>query len=650
MSEIESFASFGLCDALQRALSDVGYDRPTAVQRATFELISKGRDVTVQSRTGSGKTAAFAIPLLDKVLRPEPGVQALVLCPTRELALQVAGEFERLGAHSNLSIASVYGGAGMQPQIDALRSGAQVVVGTPGRVLDHLRRGTLDPTTLRVAVLDEGDEMLSMGFAEELNAILERLPRNRQMLIFSATMPDAIQRIAQRHQRDPETVALSSDNIAPVGIVHQAYFSAAGSHASDLAKIIEIERPDAALVFCNTKAETETIARALQARGLRAEYLNGDLTQGDRERVLGLLREEKLQFLVATDVAARGIDVPHLTHVINVGFPDSPEAYVHRTGRTGRAGRTGTAISLVGPRDIGNLYLLRLTYGIRPIERELPSEADQRTRREVDRLNLIVEAFPAAPSDDALALARRVLVHDDADKLVASLVGAFFDLQPKRTQSSGNAKPAVADRVESLVSAVKPAHLATPGPAEHGTGDKRDASVAKPRPRRGSGANTANTGAGSEPARQATERERREKTVSDGAASPPRRVDVRHGDANSRVDEVTEEPLKMDELRLAVGRKDDVRPGELARLIREATGLSRHEVGRIHLRDRVSLVSVPSDKLDAVIEALKDKQWNDAPLAPERGRSAGPVTLTDSPPALMATVSASSPTDDEPLV
>ncbi len=568
----QGFDSFALSAPVRQALADVGYESPTAVQLATFAPIAEGRDVIVQSRTGSGKTAAFALPVIDRVLKPGKGVQAMVLCPTRELALQVAGEFERLGRHADVGVAPIYGGAGMQGQIAALQGGAKVVVGTPGRVLDHLRRGTLDVSGLRVIVLDEGDEMLSMGFAEELNAILERLPRGRQALIFSATMPDSMARMAARHQREPLTIALSTDTVAPSGIAHHAYFSASGGSVPDLLRVLEIEKPTAALVFCNTKAETESVTRGLQAAGLRAEYLNGDLAQGDRERVLGLLRDEKVDFLVATDVAARGIDVPHLSHVIHCGFPESPEAYVHRSGRTGRAGRTGTAISLIGPHDIGNLYLLRLTYGIRPIERTLPSAAENRSRIEAARVESLVTAAAGAVSEDAVALARRLLTHDDHERAVAWLVDRF--VLGERDQAEAPARPAT---------------------------------VAPP-----------SNGASSTPAAPSSEdRSRRERPARRPREEPPRRVEVKHGDHGVR-DETPGEEVGMTGVELAVGKRDGVRAGEVARLLRDVAGLDRVDVGRIHVRDGLTLASVRSEKVDTVLSALDGVHYNEKPVAARR--------------------------------
>jgi ATP-dependent RNA helicase DeaD len=296
-------------------------------------------------------------------------------------------------------------------------------VGTPGRVLDHLRQRTLDPTAIRVLVLDEADEMLSMGFARELNAILETLPKTRQGFFFSATLPPDIDRLARAHLRDPELITLSSDQVGALEVAHFVYVTREGDKIRQLERILEVEDPESAIVFCNTRDETQRVAEALKARGFDADWLNGDLPQADRERVMAATREGRLRFLVATDVAARGIDISHLTHVINHDFPETAEQYVHRTGRTGRAGRTGTAISLVGPKDIGNLYLLRLTYKIRPVEKQLPSAGELKTRTELDLVQLFVDAFSnRVVHGDDISVARRLLSHEDAERIVAGLL------------------------------------------------------------------------------------------------------------------------------------------------------------------------------------------------------------------------------------
>jgi ATP-dependent RNA helicase DeaD len=419
-----TFDVLALSADVRRAVDAMGYRNPTPVQRAVFEPAAEGRSLVVQARTGTGKTTAFGLPIVDRIVRSSTkAVQAMILCPTRELALQVAREVELLGQFRSITVAVIYGGASMTKQIDALQAGAQIVVGTPGRVLDHLRQRTLDPSAIRVLVLDEADEMLSMGFARELNAILETLPKNRQGFFFSATLPPDIDRLARTHLRDPELITLSSDQVGALEVAHFVYVTREGDKIRQLVRILEVEDPESAIVFCNTRDETQRVAEALKARGFDADWLNGDLPQADRERVMSATREGRLRFLVATDVAARGIDISHLTHVINHDFPETAEQYVHRTGRTGRAGRTGTAISLVGPKDIGNLYLLRLTFKIRPVEKQLPSAGELKTRAELDLVQLFVDAFSnRVVHGDDVSLARRLLSHEDGERIVAGLL------------------------------------------------------------------------------------------------------------------------------------------------------------------------------------------------------------------------------------
>jgi ATP-dependent RNA helicase DeaD len=412
---------------VRKAIDALGYVHPTPVQRAVFEPASRGRSLVVQARTGTGKTAAFGLPIVDQLVRRGVDhVQALILTPTRELALQVARELTHLAQFRGTKVSAIYGGAPMGKQIEELADGAQVVVGTPGRVLDHLRRGTLDPSNIRIFVLDEADEMLSMGFAKELHAIVETLPRERQGLFFSATIPPDIERLAINHLRDPEFVTLSSDQVGALSIQHFVYLTGQADPRKELLRVLEVENPESAIIFCNTKDQTERVAEALQGRGFEAEWLNGDLEQRERERIMARTREGKLRFLVATDVAARGIDISHLTHVINADFPESAEQYVHRTGRTGRAGKTGTAISLVGPKNIGALYILRLTYKIRPIEKQLPSAADIKTRGEHDLVTMFADAFGGPTHPDDLALARRLLTHENYEQIVAGLLRAHL--------------------------------------------------------------------------------------------------------------------------------------------------------------------------------------------------------------------------------
>ena len=313
-------------------------------------------------------------------------MQAIVLLPTRELALQVAAELAKICAYRQITVVPVYGGAPMGRQVEQLRAGGQIVCGTPGRVLDHLRRGTLRLDRVRCAVLDECDEMLSMGFQEDIEAILEKTPAERQTLLFSATVPEGIQRLSRRYLRNPEFLKLSADYIGVHEIKHLYYSIPAIHRETELLRILAFEEPKSAIIFCNTREETGRVAEFLRQHGHDAEAISSDLSQSDRERVLGRMRAGGIKFLVATDVAARGIDIENLSHVFNYTFPESPEIYVHRTGRTGRAGRQGTAVSLIGPTEVGSFYYLKLLYKIKPDERALPSEAEIRSHREGERV------------------------------------------------------------------------------------------------------------------------------------------------------------------------------------------------------------------------------------------------------------------------
>lgn len=541
---VRTFDELGLSEEVLAALEDMGWETPTPVQADTYPLAIAGHDIIVQSRTGTGKTGAFGIPLVDRLISEDGDEQALVLAPTRELALQSASEIAKLGANRHVDTVAVYGGASMERQIQALKKGARVISGTPGRVLDHLNRGTLDAARLRVLVLDEADEMLSMGFAKELNAIIEKLPAERQTLLFSATVDRAIKRVAEKHMRDPEFLGLSGDHVGALGIEHFVYMVSGVGRVADLISVLEIEDPESALIFCNTKAETEEVSAALQRAGFNAEWINGDRPQREREEVLGRVRREEVRFLVATDVAARGIDVSHLTHVINFSLPENVEQYVHRTGRTGRAGRTGTAISLVGPNELGILYYLRLQYRIFPVERTLPSEGEQRTRQEADRIALIDATYRKTPSERELALVRRFMTHANAERMLAGLLGAFF-------------------------------------------GDDADDAMDV-----------------------------------DKVAAAKRRRGKQHPDSPSRErPERDEAATETATLYINVGRRDELRASELGRLLRDRTGLKRKEIGRIRVRDEHSLVDVPEDRVQDVIDSMAGAVLHDRELELELAKS-----------------------------
>jgi ATP-dependent RNA helicase DeaD len=427
-----SFAEMNLDPAVAQALDEMGYEVPMEVQTAIYARVLEGKDLMVQSRTGSGKTAAFGIPIAQMLPPGQPGAQALILAPTRELALQIAQECGKITMYRNLKVVAVYGGAPMGKQIEALKAGAQIIAGTPGRVLDHIRRRTLRTDGIKLLVLDECDEMLSMGFMEEIENIIKELPKKeqRQTLLFSATVPEEIERIGKRHMRDYEKVVLSADFVGVHEIRHHYYLVSGLSRTRDLQRIMEVEQPQSAIVFCNTREDTGFVASFLQRHGYDAEAISGDLSQSDRERVMQRMRAQNLSFLVATDIAARGIDISDLSHVINYQFPESPEVYIHRTGRTGRAGKSGVAISLIGPRELGSFYYLKLLYKIKPEERELPSESELATRREGERYAKLATELTEEPGDEWRSLARRVWTSGDGERIIAALLKRLVEGAP----------------------------------------------------------------------------------------------------------------------------------------------------------------------------------------------------------------------------
>jgi ATP-dependent RNA helicase DeaD len=368
--------------------------------------------------------------------------QALVLLPTRELALQVAAETARICATTELAVVPVYGGSPMGRQIEQLRAGAQVICGTPGRTLDHIRRGTLKLDRIKCVVLDECDEMLSMGFQEDIENILSETPPTRQTLLFSATIPEGIQRLSRRFMHNPETLKLSADFIGVHEIRHTYYSIPGGQREAELLRVLAFEDPTRAVIFCNTRDETGRVAEHLRRQGLNAESISSDLSQSEREDVMQRMRAGSIRFLVATDVAARGIDIENLPCVINYTFPESPEIYIHRTGRTGRAGRNGHAISLIGPTEVGSFYYLKLLYKIKPDERTLPSEAEVRSHREGERVLRLRGLLPGDASPEWRSLARRIMGAGDGERLVGCLLrGALAEkaahVEPAQAAPSG---------------------------------------------------------------------------------------------------------------------------------------------------------------------------------------------------------------------
>ena len=353
---LQTFADLNIPAPLLKALKDLGYETPSPIQAATIPLLMEGRDILGQAQTGTGKTAAFALPALANIDVKNMSVQVLVLAPTRELAIQVAEAFQRYAAHlPGFQVLPIYGGQSYGPQLSALRRGVHVIVGTPGRVIDHLDKGSLDLSKLKTLVLDEADEMLRMGFIDDVEHILQKIPATRQTALFSATMPAQVKRIAQTYLNKPQEVTVQSKTTTATNIT-QRYWLVAGMQKLDaLTRILEAEPFDGMIVFARTKLGTEELASKLQARGFAAAAINGDIAQQQRERTIEQLKSGKIDILVATDVAARGLDVERISHVINYDVPSDPESYTHRIGRTGRAGRSGDAILFVTPRERGML-------------------------------------------------------------------------------------------------------------------------------------------------------------------------------------------------------------------------------------------------------------------------------------------------------
>ncbi len=355
MSEHESsvnFKSFGLSEALVKVLDEVGYETPSAIQEQCIPHLLNGHDVIGQAQTGTGKTAAFSLPLIDRIDISTNQVQLLVLAPTRELAIQVSEAVQTYARHlKGLHVLPIYGGQSYDIQLRPLKRGVHVVVGTPGRVMDHIKKGTLKLNSLKALVLDEADEMLRMGFIDDVKWVMEKLPKERQIALFSATMPDVIRRVAEKFLNDPKIVKIKTKT-ATAQTISQSYWLVSGVNKLDaLTRILEVESFDALLIFVRTKTATVDLAEKLSARGFSAESINGDIAQSQRERTIQQLKKGKIDILIATDVAARGLDVERISHVVNYDIPQDPESYVHRIGRTGRAGREGKAILFVAPRE-----------------------------------------------------------------------------------------------------------------------------------------------------------------------------------------------------------------------------------------------------------------------------------------------------------
>ncbi len=367
------FGEIALGKKTAAAITAMGFEEPSPIQSQTIPLVLTGKDVLGQAQTGTGKTAAFGIPIMERITEARQ-IQALVLTPTRELAIQVSEELAKIGKFKRIKTLPIYGGQAIERQIRTLKLGVQVVIGTPGRLLDHIRRNTIKLDHVKMLVLDEADEMLDMGFIDDIESILAHVPTERQTLLFSATMPAEIMRLANRYMKDRVTVTISKEQLT-VPLIDQIYYETRDK-LDGLCRVLDSETVDRVIIFCRTKKGVDDLVASLSARGYISDGLHGDLSQTQRDRVMKKFRDGKLDILIATDVAARGLDIDHISHVINYDIPQDPESYVHRIGRTGRAGKKGVAITFIQPREYRQLKIIEKEVKTRILRRQLPSPAD----------------------------------------------------------------------------------------------------------------------------------------------------------------------------------------------------------------------------------------------------------------------------------
>ena len=539
------FADLGLRDELLAALDDLGYEEPTPIQRETIPILLTGRDLLGQAATGTGKTAAFALPALQMIDASRRVPQVLVLVPTRELAVQVSEAMFKYGRELGVKVVPVFGGQPIQRQLQALDRGVHVVVATPGRALDHIGRGSLGLDAIRTVILDEADEMLDMGFTDDIESILESTPDDRQTVLFSATMPSRITSIAKRYQRNPERITVGRADSEPgtKALVRQTVYVVQRAHKpSALGRILDIEAPKAALVFCRTRTEVDQLTETMNGRGYRAEALHGGMDQAQRDRVMARLRDGTAELLIATDVAARGLDVDTLTHVVNYDVPSAAESYVHRIGRVGRAGREGVAITLAEPRERRGLENIeRLTKQKFEIAK-VPTVSDLRERQIELTVAAVREALTAVDLEDFNSVLH-ALSGDDSDRNIA--LAAIKLVHESRGATIDELEiPDASDRLRG-----KP-----------NDGKKK---FDKKTPR--------NTG-------------EKDRGGNKGQRS---------GGAGTAF------------VHVSLGRKAGVRPGDLVGAIANETGLVGREIGPIRISDAFSVVGVPEASVEHVIETMQ---------------------------------------------
>ena len=569
-----TFAALGLGPELAAAVLGLGYEEATPIQREAIPVLLSGRDLLGQAATGTGKTAAFALPLIQvtsgqKLNAGKP--RALVLVPTRELAMQVAEAVHRYGKALGASVLPVYGGTSFGQQVRVLSRGVQVVVATPGRAVDHLTRGTMDLSEASFVVLDEADEMLDMGFAEDLEAILSRAPKPRQTALFSATMAPHIMGLAKNHLTDPVQVSIARERAEPGAVprVRQTAYLVRRDHKIEaLGRVLDMESPTSVIVFCRTRVAVDEVTESMNARGYRSEALHGGFSQDQRERVLGRFRDNRVDLLIATDVAARGLDIEHISHVVNFDVPIDPDAYVHRIGRTGRAGREGVAITFLEPRE--QRLLRNIQNATRaPIQMaQIPTAVDlDRRRRELTRAALL-------------------------EVLEAKAGGAFQAMAAELAQS--------VDPVELAAAALELAHRAEHGGGASGNNDQ-DFAV------EGSGQKDRRGPPQRDPRQQRDFRESRDSRESRDPRDSYDSRDRRPQSAGDFGDRRGDQGPGPDAARLFIGagRFQSLRPGDLVGAITGETGLPSDVIGPIRIAERFSLIDVAAEHADDIIRALR---------------------------------------------
>jgi ATP-dependent RNA helicase DeaD len=565
---IDSFAALQLPPHLLSALAEVGYETPSPIQAACIPHILAGRDLLGEAQTGTGKTAAFALPLLARLDLKNKTPQALVLTPTRELAIQVAEAFQKYAHHMpGFHVLPLYGGQSMVIQLRALSRGAHIIVGTPGRIMDHLERKSLSLENLKSLVLDEADEMLRMGFIDDVEWILEHVPATRQTALFSATMPDPIRRITQRYLREPQQVKIRSATTT-VAAIRQRFWKVAGADKLEaLTRMLEVEEDfEAAIIFVRTKTATVDLADKLEARGYEAAALNGDMTQGLREQVIERLKGGSLDIVVATDVAARGIDVPRISHVINYDVPYDTEAYVHRIGRTGRAGRSGNAILFVAPREMRMLKAIEAAtrQKIEPIA--LPSRGEVAERRVAQFKQQILDVLAEENLDFFYEVVRRM---ESEDNFAARQIAAALAFLAQRERPL---RPELPEE--------EPSYAATPARTE--------------RPPRAEWSER--------PPRE--DRPQREFQREERPAREPRSAVPRRDFADAR----------LARYRIEVGRNQGVLPKEIVGAIANEGGIDGKFIGQINLFDDYSTVELPAGLPHDILDVLKRTRVRQVPL------------------------------------